>query len=772
LTSDLLYLHSDFASDTYGAVIVSTYSLFGANQLWSYPFQGDGNPEYFQNETAEGVFNATLALLGDYYDMDDYSAPFDPDRGPPGMWVSVVGHNGIWPLAFLAPERLAKLKILDLSESMVDADSDSHREASRTGGLPPEAVDLAPIFVPRAFSIFFGLLTLGCGLFAVALLSVSLKIPGIERLVPDWFSKRFGEAAFEEFRDQQRLNAAAFGVYLTLMYLAFAGIAAIPAFCFPIAGTILNRPLPWYASVLAAGSLAVLILLVIGTISRLVARDNVTRYDERGLSVGLSITWLLLLALTLGFLLRVACRGETSALLLFLRGASLRSGVSPLAPILYVTTAALILTWCSLGRLSWAQRRHVTPPPQTTLCREDGTAIRALFLDLEDHSFEGISALECRIAHLVSDSFFSLDRSHRTRSHRTRSHWTRSYWILPLIAAGVFALDMLILNPIRRSFDGPLFILLFVVASAVTYFGLAASLVRMLAMWWATKRLLRRLYWHPSRNAYENFRAAGILPGVGSESETRRAVGFDLWDTHSSWANIEFGIETSKRLLAEWEPDLGEPGEQAQFDDLKKDVEAAQTSLRNAETNDAGEEPGLAIEQRFQAQSVLSRIVRRVSLLAASIWQPDGTPLPRIRQDVLRKEAELMVANRVLDLIHHVFPQLMNLATTATVGLILMLLAISSYDFPNERFLLWYSWGSVFSAVIVLLYVFAAINRDRILSLLTGTTPGSLNFNAGFLLQVLIYGAVPILALLGVQFPGRMGQLFAWVSRIGASHPS
>src|SRR6266851_8137233 len=442
LTSDLLYLHSDFASDTYGAVIVSTYSLFGANQLWSYPFQGDGNPEYFQNETAEGVFNATLALLGDYYDMDDYSAPFDPDRGPPGMWVSVVGHNGIWPLAFLAPERLAKLKILDLSESMVDADSDSHREASRTGGLPPEAVDLAPIFVPRAFSIFFGLLTLGCGLFAVALLSVSLKIPGIERLVPDWFSKRFGEAAFEEFRDQQRLNAAAFGVYLTLMYLAFAGIAAIPAFCFPIAGTILNRPLPWYASVLAAGSLAVLILLVIGTISRLVARDNVTRYDERGLSVGLSITWLLLLALTLGFLLRVACRGETSALLLFLRATSLRSGVSPLAPILYVTTAALILTWCSLDRLSWAQRRRVTPPPRSILCREGGTAIRALFLDLEDRSFEGISALESRIAPLASDSFFSLDLSH---------------WILPLIAAGFFALDMLILNPIRRSFDGPSF---------------------------------------------------------------------------------------------------------------------------------------------------------------------------------------------------------------------------------------------------------------------------------------------------------------------------
>jgi hypothetical protein len=70
LTSDLLYLHSDFASDTYGALIVSTYSLFGANQLWSYPFQGNENPEYFQNETAEGVFNATLALLSDYQSGD------------------------------------------------------------------------------------------------------------------------------------------------------------------------------------------------------------------------------------------------------------------------------------------------------------------------------------------------------------------------------------------------------------------------------------------------------------------------------------------------------------------------------------------------------------------------------------------------------------------------------------------------------------------------------------------------------------------------------
>ncbi len=41
LGSGLLYLHSDFVSDTYGAFIISTYSLFGANQLWTYPFQGN-----------------------------------------------------------------------------------------------------------------------------------------------------------------------------------------------------------------------------------------------------------------------------------------------------------------------------------------------------------------------------------------------------------------------------------------------------------------------------------------------------------------------------------------------------------------------------------------------------------------------------------------------------------------------------------------------------------------------------------------------------------
>jgi hypothetical protein len=756
VSNDLLYLHSDFIADTFGALVVSTYPLFGANQLWTYPFRGGDTPEYFLNESAEGVFNAMMALLGDYQKMVDYSAPFDSMPEPPGIWVSVVGRTAIWPLAFFAPDTLGEKEKSNMSASMVNADPDSHRRKD-IGDKSSPVENLTQIFVPRAFSIFFAWLTLASGLFAIALLGISLKIRWLERLTPDWFLNRFGDATFKEFRDQQRLNAAAFGAYLTLMYLAFVGIAAIPRFYFPIR----SAPLPRGASLLFDVSVVVLILLLVGFAGRIKARKSGARTPGHHVAKWLlSANWLFLLIFTLAFLLSISWSDKTSALLLFLRATSLRSGVSPLAPILYVSSAALVLTWCSLDRLYWGQHRRMTPPPPKIFCREDGTrikAIKALFLDLDNHSFEGVSALETRVAKLVSGNIFSFDLS---------------LWIVPLIAALVFAFYMTILSPIRRSFDGTWFMVLFLLASTVIYFGLAASLVRMLELWWATKRLLRRLYWHPSRNAYENFRVKGILPGVASENETRRTVGFDLWDTHSTWTSIEFGIETARRLLEKWDPKAGRPGEQKQFDDLKRDVDKAQIWLRKAETSSAEEDTASAIKQRFYAQSRMSRVVRRVSLLAASLWQSDGTPSPQIPPEVLLKEGELMLANRVLDLIRHVFPHLINLATTTTVGLIIMLVAVSSYDFPSDRFLLWYSWAFVLSVVSVILYIFGAINRDRILSLLTGATPGSLNFSAGFALQILLFGAVPILAILGVQFPGHLGQLFAWVSRVGPSHAS
>lgn len=56
------------------------------------------------------------------------------------------------------------------------------------------------------------------------------------------------------------------------------------------------------------------------------------------------------------------------------------------------------------------------------------------------------------------------------------------------------------------------------------------------------------------------------------------------------------------------------------------------------------------------------------------------------------------------------------------------------------------------------------LSRDKTLSLLTGKTPGRLNVTRDFVLRVLIHGVIPVIALLGAQFPQTVRQIFSWLN--------
>jgi hypothetical protein len=57
------------------------------------------------------------------------------------------------------------------------------------------------------------------------------------------------------------------------------------------------------------------------------------------------------------------------------------------------------------------------------------------------------------------------------------------------------------------------------------------------------------------------------------------------------------------------------------------------------------------------------------------------------------------------------------------------------------------------------MWVFIQMNRDPVLSSLNGTKPGQLSWDRDFIFRILIYGIVPILTLLGAQFPQSVGQI-------------
>ncbi len=108
--SSLLFLHPDVRRAMYGSLVVSTYPLLLEAQSWS---SGGPPREGFQfpSSDAEGIYNAATLLLakganeqtdddpGEY--VRDYEYPFHtrvPKTGCPPVWISVVGHDALWPV--------------------------------------------------------------------------------------------------------------------------------------------------------------------------------------------------------------------------------------------------------------------------------------------------------------------------------------------------------------------------------------------------------------------------------------------------------------------------------------------------------------------------------------------------------------------------------------------------------------------------------------------------------------------------------------------------
>jgi hypothetical protein len=121
--ADLTFLHSDVNLDFQGMLVITTYPLFSMNQVWSYPFTGRQSRLQFPDHTAQGVYNATLALLDlpAPKPMLEYGGPFEVEASSakkPRIWLSVVGSDNIWPIKiigddeknYLFPVALARLR--------------------------------------------------------------------------------------------------------------------------------------------------------------------------------------------------------------------------------------------------------------------------------------------------------------------------------------------------------------------------------------------------------------------------------------------------------------------------------------------------------------------------------------------------------------------------------------------------------------------------------------------------------------------------------------
>ncbi|MFZ0592050.1 MAG: hypothetical protein WAM39_16410 [Bryobacteraceae bacterium] len=105
--------------------------------------------------------------------------------------------------------------------------------------------------------------------------------------------------------------------------------------------------------------------------------------------------------------------------------------------------------------------------------------------------------------------------------------------------------------------------------------------------------------------------------------------------------------------------------------------------------------------------------------------------------------------------------QIQNLLWFLSLGFVILTFSLSCYDFQAPRLIGRFLILLFASLAYVVWRCMAGMERDVILSRLSGTEEGELN--KGFYLKLIGYGALPVLSVLASQFPTISKFLFSWV---------
>jgi hypothetical protein len=282
----------------------------------------------------------------------------------------------------------------------------------------------------------------------------------------------------------------------------------------------------------------------------------------------------------------------------------------------------------------------------------------------------------------------------------------------------------------RDPLEGWCFILLFDALFVVVYPLFSRSLVRFASVWWSLRKFLRVLYWHPSHTAYDELREKTVPHCPELQHIT-------LFEPRPSLAAMEAALTFARNLLHAANETSGTSSASdslrnrlaASQRELSNRLREAESHLSSALLSEAYGSPVQGIRARRTAQGAIARLSEIVSVIFEPFWRAILGPsmsTPSKDEKELVESGRLFIAARVVDFLRQVFPQLLNLAGFSIVAALAMTLAISRYPFPGRDTLLWFSWLVLLSVIATILAVFIQVNRDRVLSMLTGSTPGAL----------------------------------------------
>jgi hypothetical protein len=122
--------------------------------------------------------------------------------------------------------------------------------------------------------------------------------------------------------------------------------------------------------------------------------------------------------------------------------------------------------------------------------------------------------------------------------------------------------------------------------------------------------------------------------------------------------------------------------------------------------------------------------------------------------------AEDIIALSFYAYIRKVMQELRNILFFLGVGISLLFAALHTYAFRADQALDWWFFGLFAAMGLGVVVVIAQVERNALVSRLSGRTPGELG--GSFYLQLLKYGTVPILTIFGSQIPFISNVVLKW----------
>lgn len=130
------------------------------------------------------------------------------------------------------------------------------------------------------------------------------------------------------------------------------------------------------------------------------------------------------------------------------------------------------------------------------------------------------------------------------------------------------------------------------------------------------------------------------------------------------------------------------------------------------------------------------------------------------------KDCETLVALQFGLVLRDILARVMSCLFTAMLCLTLLTAGHLLYLFQGRSSLLTVDLIAVATTAVISCWLLVAMERDTVLSRLRHTTPGRVDFNWEFMKRIAVYGALPLVAVIGSLFPEVQDSLFGWLDPI------